>query len=278
LLYTLAASYPYLDAALQEDARTFVAREMAAYPPLENLPWSGQPWLKLGGTREPYSVPFRGDLSGWPPPGASLAAIYGVWRWADTTGDRAFAEAQWPAARALFAARREAIAFYADIAGAIGYARLARWLGDDAAAADGEAVATSAMARMLDFDTYRASADAMYKDPREQATGWSVPVFFGLTPEVGRYLRERLGTAAMSLVRARRDGDGVQWWYLTRVGAHAEIGETSYLAPATAWSHFLASAYVGGSPRSELERWLDRPWGRGDLYSLQKLVATLEAQ
>jgi hypothetical protein len=206
-----------------------------------------------------------------------LAALYAVWRWVEATSDIGFAQAQWPAARTLFAARKAGSTAYADIAGSIGYARLATRLGDTAAAAEGEAAAVEAMTRGLDFDAFHRWADATFKDPRDVTTGWSLPVFFGLTREVGRYLQEWLGAPATSLLRSREEGDGLRWWYLTRAGVHAEIGETSYLAPWAAWSHFLAHAYVAGAPRYELEKWLDRPWGRGDLYSIQKLVATLEA-
>jgi uncharacterized repeat protein (TIGR01451 family) len=40
---------------------------------------------------------------------------------------------------------------------------------------------------------------------------------------------------------------------------------------------FLARAYTEEARRTELRRYLDRPWGLGDLYYLQKLVATIEA-
>jgi hypothetical protein len=79
-------------------------------------------------------------------------------------------------------------------------------------------------------------------------------------------------------VLSRQTGDGLRWWYLTRAGMHAEEGETAYTAPIAGWSHFMAQAYILGAPRNQLRRWLDRPWGRGDLYSIQKIVATIHAQ
>ncbi len=78
-------------------------------------------------------------------------------------------------------------------------------------------------------------------------------------------------------IGSTESGNGVQWWYLTRVGVHAEEGESSYLSPLTGWSHFLGRAYVVGDPQATLIRWLDRPWTTGDLYSLQKLVAAIHA-
>ncbi|MCS7177795.1 MAG: DUF11 domain-containing protein, partial [Anaerolineae bacterium] len=107
--------------------------------------------------------------------------------------------------------------------------------------------------------------------------GWYLPVFFGLTPEVGLYLREQTGGLAAAHVLSRETGDGLRWWYLTRGGIHAEDGESSFTAPQAAWSHFLAHAYILGERQETLRRYLDRPWGRGDLYSIQKIVATIQA-
>jgi hypothetical protein len=56
-----------------------------------------------------------------------------------------------------------------------------------------------------------------------------------------------------------------------------ELCECSYHTPEIAWSVFLAEAYVLQEDQPRLEAWLDRPWGVGDLWYLQKLIATIEA-
>jgi hypothetical protein len=102
-----------------------------------------------------------------------------------------------------------------------------------------------------------------------------------MTPEVGLYLREQLNHQAVnylvSLEGLNASGNGVVWWYLTRASEHAENGETAYLLPFTAWSHFLGHAYILGEHQANLRKWLDRPWVAGDLYSLQKIVATIQS-
>jgi hypothetical protein len=278
LLLSVAMAYPYLDAPLQADLRAYMAGAFQRYPPLSNMPWSNQPWLKTGVARERYAVPFRASINNWPPPGASLQAIYALWLWSKATGDWSYAQARWADAKTLFAARRTSMTYYADIAGAIGYARLATQLGDTAAAAEGAAAAASAMQAGLDFDAFVTRAEREYLDARDQQTGWYLPAFFGLTPEVGMYLREHLGDRARGLIADKQTGDGLRWWYLTRAGTHAEVGETSFVAPNAAWSHFLAQAYILGAPQGTLRQWLDRPWARGDLFSIQRLVATLQAR
>ncbi len=49
------------------------------------------------------------------------------------------------------------------------------------------------------------------------------------------------------------------------------------MAPIAAWSHFMAHAYLLGDSQETLRKYLDRPWGKGDLYSIQKIVATIHA-
>ncbi|BCX03352.1 MAG: hypothetical protein KatS3mg053_1290 [Candidatus Roseilinea sp.] len=287
LLLTMAQAYPYLDAQLQADVRAYVAAEMKRYPPLLDLPYGGA-WLTQGVARERYEVPFRSQLNNWPPVGANISAIYAVWLWAKNSGDWAYACASWPQAKALFNARRGTMRFYSDIAGAIGYARLARALRERACAgvmeADvsaGVSTAVSAMSAGMgptNFDAYAKRAERDYLDPRDLPTGYSLPVFFGMTPEVGRFLREQTGGAALNYLNGKQTGNGVLWWYLTRAGVHAEHGETSFLLPWTGWSHFLARAYIAGDTQANLRKWLDRPWTVGDLYSIQKIVATIHAR
>lgn len=278
LLYTMAMAYPYLDAQLKADVRSYMAAEMQRYPPLDDLPWYNQPWLKQGAARELSPVPFRDSLNNWPPPAANLASIYALWLWSKNTGDLAYASSVWSRAKSLFAARKNSMTYYADIAGAIGYARLARMLGDTAAATEGTQVAVQAMTAGLDFNSFQQRAQNEYIESTfAPAGGWYLPVFFGLTPEVGLYLREHLWRQSLAEIHARQERDGLRWWYLTRAGGHAEGGESSFVLPTASWSHFLARAYIVGDSQRTLRRWLDRPWARGDLYSIQKLVATLQA-
>ena len=281
LLYTAALAYPYLDTALKTKVKSYMSTEMNRYPPLSNLPWSSSPppaWLAQGTPRETYVVPFRSSLNNWPPPAPNLSTLYGLWLWSKNTGDWSYAQTHWSEVKSLFNARRSSIFYYADIAGAIGFARLASHFGYTADYQAGVQASVAAMQSGLDFNTFQQRAANQYTDPSEETTGWSVPVFFGLTPEVGLYLREQFTGQPISLLSQKENiNDGVRWWYLTRAGVHGEKNESSYLLPNTTWSHFLAHAYIVGDNRAALKKWLDRPWGRGDLYSIQKIVSTIQA-
>jgi uncharacterized repeat protein (TIGR01451 family) len=280
LLYTMALAYPYLDAALQAQVKTYMAAEMNRYPPLrDTLGCCLAPdWLTKGTAREGYAVPFRTQLNNWPPPAASMSALYALWLWSKNTGDWSYAQSHWNEATTLFNEHRGTMThYYSDIAGAIGYARMAQHFGNTSAYGSGVQAAVSAMQDGMNIARYIDYARNQYLDPRDQPTGWYLPAFFGMTPEVGLYLREQTNGEAQSYLASREEGDGLRWWYLTRAGAHAEFGETSYVAPNAAWSHFLAHAYVAGDKQETLRQWLDRPWARGDVYSIQKVVATIHA-
>jgi uncharacterized repeat protein (TIGR01451 family) len=291
LLTSLAMAYPYLDAGLQGQVRTYVAAEMNRFPPTSGLPYGGsgdQDWLRQGAARELYSVPIRSQLNNWPPAAASLNALYGLWLWSKNTGDWSYATAHWSSIRSLYQARtpvdhdRGKMDYATDLGGVIGFYRMAVALNQTADASAAQTVALAAMADLRDhFAEYAQRADAEYLDPRDQATGWYAPALFGITPEVGLFLREQTGNAALHYLLSKEytgDGGGLHWWYLTRAGTHAEAGETSYVAPNAAWSHFMAHAYIAGDKRDTLAAWLDRPWGAADLFSIEKIAATLQAQ
>lgn len=277
LLYTMALAYPYLTADQQLAARNYMAGEMARYPTLQDLPWGTNQWLKEGVARETFEVAFRSSLNNWPPPGRNLATIYGLWLWSKNTGDWSYAQSHWSEVVALFNQRKGSMNYYSDISGAIGFARLAAHFGYTTDYNNGVQAALSGMQAGLNFDAFRTRAEAQYPDPPNLTTGFYAPVFFGMTPEVGLYLREQLGGAAQTYLLSKESGNGLQWWYLTRAGTHGESFESSFVAPHAAWSHFLAHAYVVGQTEATLTKWLDWPWARGDLYSIQKLVAALQA-
>ncbi len=193
---------------------------------------------------------MRSSLNNWPPVAANMSAIYAVWLWSKNTGDWQYATDHWAQAQSLFNNRKGSMKYYADIAGAIGYYRLATQLNKPTDATNGMNAAVAAMQAGLDFNTYLNRGKTDYPDPRNELTGWSAPVFYGMTPEVGLYLREQFNGAAanhlVSLESLNGKGNGMVWWYITRVGEHAENGETSFLTPIIRLVAF---------PRACLYRW-----------------------
>lgn len=291
LLLAMAQAYPYLDPALQTKTKNYMAAEMGRFPPLSDLPFfsSGgtQDWLRSGIAREGYNVPFRSQLNNWPPAAANLNALYALWLWSKNTGDWSYAQARWNDAKAFFDARTPPdhangkMDYFSDLAGVIGYYRLAVKFGNAAEANRARTIALNFMNEIkANPQAFFSRADNQYLDPRDETRGWYAPALFGLTPEVGLFLREQTGGAAATYLIDKEygvNGNGLRWWYLTRAGAHAEIGESSFAAPNAAWSHFLGHAYLLGKSREDLLPVLDRPWGKADVYSIQKITAALQA-
>jgi uncharacterized repeat protein (TIGR01451 family) len=277
LIYTLSMAYPYLSSGLKSQVRSYLQAEMARYPPLEPLPYPGSStWLVDGVRRERYSMTV--EVNCWPPPAPPLSTLYALWTYADATGDWDYLESHWPQIKALFDSRKGNVDSYTAISGAIGYARIAAHLGHPEEAQEGENVAVAGMTAGQDFAAFLETANARYPDPRGRTTGLRAPVFFGLVPELGHYLRDTNEDSATAYLDALIDYyDGQYLWYLTRRGAQDGLEESSFHGPELAWSAFLAKAYIQGTDRAELLRYLDRPWGLGDLYYLQKLVAAIEA-
>lgn len=276
LLYSLALAYPYLDIALQSKVTDYVGKELARYPLLKNLPFD-KSWLTDGVAREPYAVPFRKDLNVFPAPATSLSSLYSLWLWSKNTGDWSYAKKHWDEARSLFALRSGEANSYSDLAGMIGYVRLAQALNkkEDVQASTQKTI--SALNSGKDFDAFATRARNLYPNAVKNPAGYFAPVFFGLTPEIGLFLREMVGANAMQYLLSLESGEGLRWWYLTRAGEHAETSESSFIPPEAAWAHFLAHAYLIGDSQATLDKWLDRPWATGDLYSIQKIVATIQA-
>jgi uncharacterized repeat protein (TIGR01451 family) len=290
LLISMAMAYPYLDATLQSQVRTYMTAEMGRFPPYTAMPYSAsgdKDWLKQGAARELYSVPMRAQLNNWPPVAASLNALYGLWLWSKNTGDWSYVQSHYSDIRGLFLSRTPMnhtsgkMDYASDLAGVIGFYRMATYLGKTSDVSQARTVALTAMADLRDnFSQYAQRADTEYFDPPSFTKGIYAPALFGLTPEVGLFLREQTNGAASKYLNDKEygtNGNGLRWWYITRVGSHSEPGESSYLAPTAGWSHFMAHAYLVGDKQDALMTWLDRPWGKADLSSIQKVVATIQA-
>ena len=282
LVISIAAAYPYLNPTLQSRVRSYLQAEMKRLPPLRDLPYPATSWLVQGQAREPFPLAIRNSTwNAWPPPATPIQTIYAIWAYGRYTGDWSYVSSHWSEIGSLFYSKRGSINSYAEIAGAIGYARIARQLGYSSEASVGEATAVAAMQAGLDFAAWRDHANSLYPPDPSRASerpGLRGAVFFGLTPEVGRYLHDtNLAASEFTLDDIAGYPAGSYLWYATRVGTQAETGETSYQSPELAWSVFLSQAYIRQVRQPQLRYWLDRPWGLGDPWYLQKVVATLEA-
>lgn len=283
-LAALSSVYRYLPDEQQQALRTYLRRFIARNPP-----WRLYIGFDQGTRREYYPLPP--DVKPWtggretPNP----AAFYAVWLYASETGDWTIVQQAWPQLARMF----EDVATappdtYAAIGGFIGFARLARQLGHEDLARRSADLAVQGMQAGRDFAAWN---EAAYQANR-RAHEIKVPVFEGLTPEVGLYLREVVGAPVFAEIDrlttprprdlgredAGRGGQLVVWWP-ARVERmcnwnNAEISE---YRPSVARSLFATKAYVMGEPAERLRGYLDVPFCAGDLYFLEKLSAVLGA-
>ncbi|NJN18116.1 MAG: PQQ-binding-like beta-propeller repeat protein [Oscillochloris sp.] len=282
MIYTLSSVYPYISSELQAELKQYLRREIERYDPLASLPFGGLPWLREGVDRTAYSIPFRDELNTYPPPAPPVQTIYALWAYGEYVGEWEYVESRWERIDALWKSYRTQLNSYARISGAVGYYRIATRLGKNAAAGDALERGTAALNTGLNFAAFRNRAAELLPDMSlntPAAIGARGQVFFGLTPEIGRYLREQLRPQVDAELGKLTGNRGAILWYATHASAMSiePFTEQSFHGPDLAWSLFLAHAYGQGADRNSLRRWLDRPFALGDLYYLQKIVATIQA-
>lgn len=288
IIYTLSYALPYLSSGLQVDVKTYLQQELQNHPPLEQLGYPGFEWILDGTRREPYElfpIEDAGDLNVWPippepveNPPAIIENLYALWAYAHATDPDGwqYVSDHWAEITAVYNANKDVVS-YGAIGGIIGYARMADHLGLNNVAEEAAQEAISKMQAGLDFNLFLQAANQAYPDPLDMTSGWRAPVFFYLTPEVGRFLAENVGLPVQEYLDYFTAENANSLWYITKAGGQRDSGENSYHGPERAWSIFMAKAYVMGEYRQRLQQYLDIPLCLGDLYYIQKLVATIDA-
>jgi hypothetical protein len=98
--------------------------------------------------------------------------------------------------------------------------------------------------------------------------------FLYMTPELGQAMR---ASSQYSTINAAINEYAYVCarWFVTR--DTNSFQESSAHHTFDRHAVFLAKAYVSQLSQAELSKWLDAPWSLGDLYHIQNLVATLQA-
>ena len=329
--YALARAFPYLSAELQAKVRQYVKSEWEQYPPLE---LDGRYYTE-GAPREPYALDqaeqrsdvvrsrdewYRGRnfwldlyridaaasvIDGLPEDAtlrdraAALAAdLGGRLDWA-ILGPVRLRELRSPH-ETRFTTLQGSAAYNAWLAGAIGFARLARthgWHDQERLAcllAGKLALARIAQARYVDEmhrmglvhgkpeDDYRAVA---HVDEQCTIVRWGplttvvaedqeFPPFIDLVPEVGRllgdYARRQCAVYLNYLDHA------APYWYLSE--APKQSATEHHLCPLWHQSgNVPAQAWILGKTGNDFTRYVDVTRFRGDLFAIQNLVTAIEA-
>lgn len=265
VVYTVSAAAPFLPADLRARAHRFLRKEIRIAPPWEaaSLP------VLIGERRELCTLPPQaGELPPDPPRGWNL---YALWKYGEAFDAWEELRPYWPKLRSLgIDTQTDAVG---DIAGLIGYARIAVKLGHADAGEGALRRAEARLLRLRDFDAWAATfgLSAPPSEPHDVA----VPIFADLTPEIARVLAANTKGKAAAAVEALTGPDRMPVWYPARAPT-LDAGEDFTYGPEVPLRLFQARAWICGDSPAQLERCLDIPWCRGDLYYIQKLVILLE--
>jgi outer membrane protein assembly factor BamB len=294
-LVTLLQALPHLPPDLQPQVKTYLQAEFAAYPPYRynHIGW------REGAAREAFDLPpeVAGALDNFAPTegiqgfawSINPYSFYALWKYAEMLDDPQQAQELLAAAKssrhlmdsfgnvpedALLL--RMPLVHNAYIAGYLGYLGL-----EDLAGQPQTAAVRQELERLLALRADRFSPDSAYATAARREDGAYCRTlnvasnFMFLVPELADYLHEHALSKVHAAV-AEYESLAPHWF----VSFAAEgFGENGLTPLYDGQALFLAKAWILQEPAEELEPYLDVPaFPRGDLFYIQKLVATIEAK
>lgn len=285
IVTTLAYAYPYLAPEQQEAVKAYVRAELddparAPWAPDGHLPAAG------GARREIHSYVHEGNgwdryWGMWGVKKPITGVIYGLWLYADRTGDWDTIERHYDDLARFYAKNVNAADLYGTMGAHIAMARIARHHGDERTARLAENAAEASLRAGLDFDEIETRTQKYYAERYHERVrprihmGW---MFLELSPEVGRFLaenvrepvlaRNREGVTAYPLFWLREASYGPRWTGDEGKGIPTEM--MGMVVPVERWVGQVPAAQLAGYMRST-------PICIGDCYWLESLVHAIEA-
>jgi hypothetical protein len=288
-LLVLTLAYPHLSPSLQQQVATYLQSMLANYHPCSytHIGWS------TGSGREGYDLPpevmtalpsyppsmwSTYDFDGWTGPDWKWTphTFYALWKYAETFGnartlfDRCQGRMWTPPSDDVLA--KFPFAHNAWIAGLHGYLELQRLAGY---APDASRQAT--LDRLLALRVSAFEKDNPWGP--DFHNWWQILAvarnFMFMTPELGQHLRDH----ALSKVQVAFDeySRDAPYWFVTNYEATYNEITLHHLYDYNAL--FAVKAMVFQERGEELARYLDVPgFARGDLFYIQNLILTLEAE
>lgn len=293
-IYTLSAAYPYLSDDLKAQVKTFLAAEIAQYPPhqvgfYDN---SAGKFSDFKGARREYFVPnpeqpynFFGNRDQL----KHVSTLYALWLYGNNTQEWDYITQNYDSLKQLYTETKAdgKIDNYPELAGVIGFARIAQQLGQTSDYNDAVSFAEQGFQSGQNFDQFLATAQDRFPNGLLPGHGYTTPIFLfnrqtgvnrftviatHFNRDIGRFLQDHAAPQAADY--STKIAQNIKLWWLTDVAM--TWGENAYATPEISWTNFMLQAYILNTPSWQLKKYLDAPTRKGDLLYMQKLVAVIE--
>ena len=284
LFYALSVALPLLPKDTAARTKVFLAGTLARTPPYGADGFDH----RRGRRRESYDVPNELRLTG-AGKATSALGVYAFWAYVHYTKDSGAAKAHWDAVRERVQPlleseyhfditrknhhRDEAETLNGDLAGLIGFIRLARINGDSNA----EQKALSRAGQLLESRVNLERVNPKILEPTRATKSLHISKlarFVDLTPEIGEAVRTMTDGCGAAHLKAFREARNA--WHLAF--GDRLIGGENYTNPL----HFPRALFAGAVfveqlPAEEMWSFIDVPWGKGDFYFVEKCAWALWA-
>jgi hypothetical protein len=285
IITTLAMAWPHLNPSQQEKVADYVRAELQD----ENrAPWAPRGFIPPdpGARRELH--PFH-EARGWDRYWAmwgkrkpTMSCFYGLWLYADRSGDWSTLQTQYPRLTELYSRQATQCDLYGTMGAHIAMARIARHFDNLTLMMLAVSNAANAFQAGTNFGTVETATRKYWKEryePREQGLVYQGWMFLDLCPEVGRYLADHVKTETLA-----RHAQGLKqyplFWlrevpYWSRWTGDEGLGIPTELmgmiVPVERWVADVSPATLASYTRSA-------PICLGDCYWLEALILAIEAQ
>ncbi|MCX5685006.1 MAG: hypothetical protein NT049_15180 [Planctomycetota bacterium] len=283
MFYALSIALPQLTPETATAAKKFLAEQLAKNPPyaadgLDN---------RAGNPREAYDVPDDIRIAG-PAKAHGTLGVYALWAYCYWSQDAAAAKTHWAAAMQRMApllaapyafdiastkyTSDEAERLTADLAGLVGFARLARMNGDAAAEAQEKAKALELLTIRVNLERTNPNILEPTKSASKHLHNSKLARYSSLVPEVARAVAQLSDGLARERIKDFREARNA--WHMAF--AERMTGGENYITPPhISRAMMTTSTFIEDLPGEKLLAFVDVPWCKGDLYFVEKCTYAL---
>jgi hypothetical protein len=277
-VYALSSTLPLLDIPTQNSLKIFLKYEVDNYllnSAYRDFEFSGNLNTKLPGSNIDWNHGYDAHATGAP----TWESLYGLWAYAHYTGDWTTIQTNWTNitsniydrgvndVKKGLARNVYSISYNSELAGRIGYARMARKLFAITSSSTYQSrynstvtsinSRISSIANNINHTHTQGQICFWYSTDCGRDNQSNLPQFDTLTPELGRWLKENYLSQTTSVINNVETA--FKWWYLSSYNIGGATGGEGYFQPPLfAYEIFQAKAEVINTPVSELRAKL--PW------------------